>query len=77
MAIPLVVGVNTELPHAATTFTVNSTGGDEVGNGLDGMLGIDLYFTTNPLGVTSNDLDPPPDSDDGPNHLQNIPEITS
>jgi PhoD-like phosphatase, N-terminal domain len=24
-----------------------------------------------------NDLDPPPDSDDGPNHLQNFPEITS
>jgi CSLREA domain-containing protein len=40
-------------------------------------LGIDLYYTNDPPGVTCNDDDPPPDSDDGPNHLQNFPEITS
>ncbi len=41
-------------------------------------LGIELRFAPNdPAGVTQNDLTPPPDSDDGPNHLQNFPEITS
>ncbi len=41
-------------------------------------LGIELRFAPNePAGVTSNDLEPPPDSDEGPNHLQNYPEITS
>jgi parallel beta-helix repeat protein len=39
-------------------------------------LGIDLYNTNNPPGVTANDPDPG-DTDDGPNHLQNYPEITS
>jgi len=40
-------------------------------------LGIDLYYTNNPPGVTDNDLVPPPDNDTGPNNLQNYPEITS
>ncbi|HET7271019.1 MAG TPA: hypothetical protein VFI90_08015, partial [Rubrobacter sp.] len=40
-------------------------------------LGIDLYHTNNDPGVTDNDYAPPPDSDTGPNNLQNFPEITS
>jgi hypothetical protein len=39
-------------------------------------LGIDLYFTNDPPGVTDNDA-APLDTDSGPNHLQNFPEITS
>jgi len=37
-------------------------------------LGIDLYNTNNPPGVTDNDI-APLDTDDGPNHLQNFPVI--
>lgn len=63
---------NADLPDKATGNRILSNSiYDNAG------LGIDLYFTNNPPGVTDNDLDPPPDSDDGPNHLQNFPEITS
>lgn len=63
---------NTDLPDKATGNRILSNSiYDNV------KLGIDLYHTNNDPGVTCNDLDPPPDSDDGPNHLQNFPEITS
>ena len=58
----------------------NATGNRILSNSIynNAGLGIDLYFTNDPPGVTSNDLAPsPPDSDDGPNHLQNFPEIIS
>lgn len=63
---------NTDLPDKATGNRILSNSiYDNV------KLGIDLYHTNNDPGVTCNDLGPPPDSDDGPNHLQNFPEITS
>jgi CSLREA domain-containing protein len=63
---------NVDLPSKATGNRILSNSiYDNAG------LGIDLYFTNDPPGVTSNDLDPPPDSDDGPNHLQNYPDISS
>jgi CSLREA domain-containing protein len=39
-------------------------------------LGIDLYYTNDPPGVTPNDV-APLDLDEGPNNLQNFPVITS
>lgn len=57
-----------------------ATGNRILSNSIYGndALGIELRFDPNETaGVTCNDIDPPPDGDDGPNHLQNYPEITS
>jgi hypothetical protein len=63
---------NTDLPSKATGNRILSNSiYDNV------RLGIDLYYINDPPGVTLNDTASPPDSDDGPNHLQNYPEITS
>ncbi|HEX6709706.1 MAG TPA: hypothetical protein VF068_05185, partial [Rubrobacter sp.] len=68
-----------EVQFANTDLPSKATGNRILSNSIYGnvRLGIDLNFTNNPPGVTDNDLDPPADSDDGPNHLQNFPEITS
>jgi CSLREA domain-containing protein len=63
---------NSDLPNAATGNRILSNSIYD-----NARLGIDLYYTNDSPGVTCNDLAPPPDADDGPNHLQNFPEITS
>jgi CSLREA domain-containing protein len=68
-----------EIQFANTDLPSKATGNRILSNSIydNVKLGIDLYYTNDPPGVTCNDDDPPPDSDDGPNHLQNFPEITS
>ena len=62
----------------ANSDTLNKATGNRIlSNSIydNARLGIDLYSTNDPPGVTDNDV-APLDTDDGPNHLQNFPVIT-
>jgi CSLREA domain-containing protein len=68
-----------EVQFANTDLPSKATGNRILSNSIYGNvgIGIDLYYINDPPGVTLNDTASPPDSDTGPNNLQNFPEITS
>ena len=65
-----------EVQFATTDLPGKATGNRILSNSIydNANLGIDLHHTNDPPGVTAND---PEDADDGPNRLQNYPEITA
>jgi CSLREA domain-containing protein len=68
-----------EVQFANADLPSKATGNRILSNSIYGNvgIGIDLYYINDPPGVTLNDTASPPDSDTGPNNLQNFPEITS